>query len=309
MRQIFLACFALCFFVSWQTDSLAETIQGNLSGRLEVPAMSSGKARAGHRVAVTPTEYESTEVHHTVYLPEDWTPSPIGESKYPVIVEYTGNRWPQSGSTGRVEDAALGYGISGGRFIWVTLPMIDFDGKKNAVRWWGNIDATLAYAKVNVPRVCSEFGGDPNAVVLCGFSRGAIATSFLGLHDDEIAKLWCGFVSHDHFDGQKAWKGTPWGHPIDDYRRAAASRLQRLKGRPFLVCQSPDTKQVSAYLKDQISLEPFTFVDVEQRSILGGFPNDIASHSHNDRWLLVDSPARRKVWRWLDEVVLPLDAK
>ncbi len=35
--------------------------------------------------------------------------------------------------------------------------------------------------------------GIPPAVVLCGFSRGAVAVSYVSLHDDEIAKLWAGF--------------------------------------------------------------------------------------------------------------------
>jgi hypothetical protein len=33
-----------------------------------------------------------------------------------------------------------------------------------------------------------NFGGDASAVVLTGFSRGAIACGYLGMHDDETAK-------------------------------------------------------------------------------------------------------------------------
>jgi hypothetical protein len=286
-----------------------KAIESKQLKQLHVPKVSQGKPRAGHRVSVTPPEYESTQVHHTIYLPKNWAASNTGEIKYPVIVEYTGNQWPQSGSTGRVEDASLGYGISGGRFIWVTLPMIDVDGKQNARRWWGDVDATLAYATKNIPRICDEFGGDPDAVILCGFSRGAIATSFLGLHNDEIAKLWCGFVSHDHFDGQQAWKGTRWGYPLAAYRKDAVNRLRRLNKRPFLVCQSPDTKKVREYLEAHISIDSFTFVDADQESIFRVFPNPVAMHSHNDRWLLVDSPARRHVWRWIDELVGPGDSR
>ena len=62
--------------------------------------------------------------------------------------------------------------------------------------WFGDINATVSYAKTNIPRICREYGGDCSKVLLCGFSRGAVAVSFIGLYDDEIAKLWTGFYAH-----------------------------------------------------------------------------------------------------------------
>ena len=106
-------------------------------------------------------------------------------------MEYTGNRWAASGSTGRVEDAALGYGLTGGRgCLWAVLPCVAEGRQENALTWWGDLAATLDYARINVPRICHEFGGDPDNVILCGFSRGAIACNFLGPADDEISGLW-----------------------------------------------------------------------------------------------------------------------
>ena len=59
-------------------------------------------------------------------------------------------------------------------------------------QWWGDPPdhdprPTLEYAKRTVAQVCQDFGGDTERVVLMGFSRGAIACGFLGLHDDEVA--------------------------------------------------------------------------------------------------------------------------
>ena len=51
------------------------------------------------------------------------------------------------------------------------------------------------------------------AVILCGFSRGAIGVNYIGLHDDQIAALWAGFITHDHYDGVLEWKGQAWGSP------------------------------------------------------------------------------------------------
>lgn len=70
--------------------------------RLQTPVMTEGQPAAGRRVRQTAPEYAGTEVHHSLYLPVDWA---MGKT-LPVVVEYTGNRWAASGSTGRVEDAA-----------------------------------------------------------------------------------------------------------------------------------------------------------------------------------------------------------
>ena len=264
---------------------------------LAVPAVSPGAPSAGKRVRVTPPEYKGTKVHHTLYLPRDW--SSDSEKRWPVIVEYTGNRFPASGSTGRVEDARLGYGVSGGNSIWVVLPFVNTEGEANAVRWWGDELATVEYAKRNVPRICKRYRGDPRRVILCGFSRGAIAVSYIGLHDDAVAKLWSGFMTHDHFDGVRQWRGTAWGTPLGIYRAAATERLKRLRGRPLLVCQSPGTEDVRAFLAPRVK-SGVTLLDVDTRGILGAFPNSIAKHPHTDGWLLVDSDARKKVWAWVE---------
>ena len=274
------------------------------SAELELPAVSNGPPAAGRKVAVTAPEYAGTGVHHMLYLPPDWKPEWKKQGRsWPVIVEYTGNKAPSLGSTGRVEDAALGFGISGGRFIWAVLPYVSKNHDRNEVTWWGDEKATVAYAKTNVPRICAEFGGDARAVFICGFSRGAIGVNYLGLHDDEIARLWCGFISHDHYDGVWEWKGTTWGTPLDKYRSGAADRLRRLKGRPALVCQNGGTRVIQEYLTGRLSSVEFTFLTVHTDDIFTKFPNELAMHSHTDRWLLKDSPDRQQVWAWVEHVL------
>jgi len=271
---------------------------------LNVPTAAPVEPTADKRAIVTTPEYAGTEVYHTLYLPPDWTSDWQAQNKsWPVIVEYTGNKAPSLGSTGLVEDAALGFGITGGRFIWIVLPYVSSDHQRNELTWWGDIEATVAYAKTNVPRICEMYGGDPQSVLLSGFSRGAIAVNFIGLHDDEIAKLWCGFVTHDHYDGVKEWKNTTWGSPLDRYREAAASRLRRLQSKPVLICQNQSTEAIQSYLQPYRSLAAFTILTIQTEEILGAYPNDFAIHAHNDRWLLRDSPARTQVWQWVDRVI------
>ena len=56
---------------------------------LTSPVTTDEKPAAGKRVRQTAPEYRGTRVHHVLYLPTDWNPG----KKYPVFVEYAGNRW------------------------------------------------------------------------------------------------------------------------------------------------------------------------------------------------------------------------
>ncbi len=277
--------------------NLATTL---LAADLALPPLTDGPPSAGKRAKVTPAEYAGTQVRHVIALPDDWTPDWKARGKsWPVIAEYTGNYFPTSGSTGEVEGAALGYGLSRGRAIWVVLPYVAKDHKANERTWWGDIDATVAYPKTNLPRICAEFGGDPKRVVLCGFSRGAIAVSFLGLHDDEIAQLWCGLWAHDHFDGVREWKGHVWGSPLARYREEAAVRLRRLNGRPLLVSQGgAETKEFIA----SVAPTNVTHLTVDMGALFGTFPNDFVKHPHNDRWPLRDGAATQAARAWFERV-------
>jgi hypothetical protein len=267
---------------------------------LTLPTLTDQGPQAGKRAAVTAPEYAGTKVRHIIALPDDWTPDWQAKGKrWPVIAEYTGNYFPTSGSTGEVEGAALGYGLARGKAIWVILPYVAKDRTKNERTWWGDIDATVGYAKANLPRICAEFGGDPKKVVLCGFSRGAIGVSFLGLHDDEVAQLWCGLWAHDHFDGMLEWKGHAWGSPLARYREEATVRLRRLAGRPLLVTQAgAETKKFIAV----VAPTNVEFLTVDMGALFGTFPNELAKHPHNDRWPLRDGPATEAARAWFARV-------
>jgi len=243
---------------------------------------------AGIRVRQTAPEYQGTDVYHSLYLPVDWTPG----GNHPILVEYTGNRFPPGKGSGEVKDASLGYGISGGRqFIWIVMPYIESDLRRNTVNWWGDRQATIDYCKTNLPRICRQFGGDSDNVIFCGFSRGALGVSYIGLADDEIASMWKAGVTHDHFDGQRTWN-----YPYSD-RSSALKRLHRLEGRPMLVCGSGNE-----YLKGHPRLAAFTFMPVAVAQIYN-IPEGPVLHSHTDRWMHRDSPQRQQLRRWVQQVV------
>lgn len=275
----------LLFALSW----LAEVRAADLV----TPPMTNEEPGAGRRVRQVAPEYAGTEVYHSLYLPVDW----VSGGSFPVIVEYTGNEFPQGKGSGEVKDANLGYGLSGGEgFIWVVMPYVQEGRRENAVKWWGDRQATVDYCKVNLPRICEQFGGDLKKVIVCGFSRGAIGSSYIGLADDEISSFWKGMLTHDHFDGQKTW-----GYPESD-RASALKRLARLDGRPVLICGQKASAVRDGYLVDHLDLADFAFLDVPTTEIFD-IPEGPYIHPHTDLWMHRESPYRQRAREWLNRVV------
>ncbi len=252
---------------------------------LVTPPMVDAEPAPGRRVRQVAPEYEGTEVHHALYLPTNW----VRGKKFPGIVEYAGNGPYRNTygdhSAGTVEGSNLGYGISGGAdFIWISMPYVNRAEGKNQRRWWGDVDATIEYCKRTVRRVCEDYGGDPTAVILTGFSRGAIACNYIGLRDNEIAGLWLAFIAYSHYDGVRKWD-----YPESD-RASARARLRRLKGRPVFVCQERSVDQTRSYVETTGEQASFTFLTIPYRN-------------HSDTWTLRDIPARRQLRRWLQRVL------
>ena len=270
---------------------------------LTVPEITDHGPKAGLRVKVVPEAYEGTDVYYSLYLPENYKQG----NKYPVIVEYTGNEWKPSGSTGEVKDANLGFAIAKKlEAIWVVFPYI-----KDSIAvttWWGDEEATVAFALDNIRKVCSSFGGNPAEIFICGFSRGAIGVNYLGLYNEEIADVWLGFFTHDHYDGVKEWVGD-WGKPLSDYRQAAKERFRRIKGRNCLISQnvkegenSSETKKyIEEYRLDTLANITFNLVSVS--SIVPGIPSAFIPHSHTDKWLLYESRNANLVYDWFLETI------
>ena len=252
---------------------------------LHTPAMSAEEPGPGRRVRDTLPGLEGTGLYHVLYLLTDWTPG----ARYPVIVEYPGNGPYRNGHgdvcTGRPEHCNLGYGISGGTgFVWVCLSFVSDGGEEVQLQWWGDAEASVRYCKRVVDRVCRAFGGDRGAVILAGFSRGAIACNYMGLRDDSIAGLWLAFVAHSHYDGVRVW---PYA---DSDRRSALRRLVRLRGRPQFISHEGSVAATQEYVLGTGVEAPFTFVPLPYRN-------------HTDTWVLRDVPERRRLREWLRSVL------
>ncbi|MCA9214087.1 MAG: hypothetical protein KDB27_13540 [Planctomycetales bacterium] len=259
---------------------------------LQVPQMTSGNAAPGMRVKQRLPGYPDA-VYHALYLPTDWNRN----NKYPIIVELAGNG-PFTNpygdvSTGYVEGSKLGYGIaSGQKAIWLCAPFVNNAGSANVQTWWGNepdhdAEPTVTYLKKLVPFVCENYGGDANRVLLTGFSRGAIACNYIGLHDDEIASLWKAMILYSHYDGVHKWS-----YPESD-TDSAKQRLKRLGDCPQLICSEVfDGPTNIAGTRKFIAS---TQIKVRATYLSTGFRN------HNDAWILRPSDARRMLRLWVNE--------
>jgi hypothetical protein len=277
MKSVLLACL-------FAASAMAQTNLNDVPADLTPPNVEDGPALVGHRTRATTKGWEGTAVHHTIFIPAGL---PL-HGRLPVIVEYAGNGGytNQLGDTsdGSVEGCMLGYGLSGGKgFIWLCLPFVEVsDGKKqNAKKWWGDVEETKRYCIATVKDVCASIG-DANHVVLMGFSRGAIACNYIGLHDDDIASLWCGMLCHSHYEGE-------FKHPAADYA-AWPERLKRLGSRPQFISQEGGTQKTQQAIRNVGATGNFTFATLP-------FAN------HSARWVLCDLPIRQQARDWLTALV------
>ena len=259
-----------------------------LPADLVVPVAEEGEAAPGRRVFAATPGWEGTAVRHVTYLPRDWRPG----SSLPVLVEYPGNGGYRNDhgdvSDGTPEGCTLGYGLSAGEgFVWVCLPFVaqSPDGGREVCReWWGDLEETKRYCTATVQDVCRRFGGDASRVVLCGFSRGAIACNHVGLHDDAIAALWRGFFCHSHYDGVRSW---PYA---GSDRAAAVARLRRLGRRPQWISHELDVGPTRDFVEGSGVAGEFEFTAIP-------YPN------HTAGWVLRDIPERARAREWLRRTV------
>lgn len=268
----------------------------SVSPDLVVPPVTSDQLDAGRRCWV---EDEFSGVSYVVWLPPDWKAS----SSRPVIIELPGNggyRSPYGDTcTGRPEDCSLGYGVTGGTgAIWVCVPFLTAEGTDIAVTWWGDAPKydprpTVALLQRVVDFACSpQLNGDPQRVVLAGFSRGSIACSYVGLADPQIASLWRGMICYSHYDGVR----EAWPYPNCD-RTSALQRIRRLTDRPQFICHESDARPAVSLSAAQTFLEDAGMSGQHLTFCETGFRN------HSDQWVLRPGPARKRLRTWFQNLV------
>jgi len=278
---------------------------------LHTPKVIQGEPEPGKRVLQALPAYEDSNVRHALYLPIDW----IKDRTYPVIAEFTEN-----GGTVAGGKATQGYGISEGEgYLWVTLPYVSEDGKQDMDWWWGSPDRTADYAQAAIESICETWGGNADAVILTGYSRGAIACNYIGLRNERIAKLWLGMVPVSHYDN-RSWKQTK------AEQAGRVTRLRRLGSTPQYICgemhlaEKHNDRRLLAIVRER----KFTSIDTATRElnlksileqegirqfVMENHPDGNFTFAtfpwvnHYGDWILHDTPARMKLRKWVSDLV------
>lgn len=260
------------------------------------------------RVKETEPSYAArgSEMYHALYLPSDWVAN--ASTPFPIIVEYAGNGpWTSAYgdySPGTPEGSNLGFGLTAGAgAIWISMPFGDVNGSANQGWWWGcppqcglcnctgyfNATPTLDYTVRTLQYVASRYGGDASAVVLLGFSRGAIAVNYFGHYDASMAALWRGSVAYAHYYGSPSDTGFPY--PCAS-AACGVQALRRVRAPQFI------TQEQSAANATQQWIAA-SGVRINATYMSTGFCN------HNDAWILRPSHTRDVLRAWYVDLLPP----
>ena len=153
-----------------------------------------------------------------------------------------------------MKDANLGYGMSGGRRLHLGVDALRGEGRKtNAVTWWGDKQATVDYCKVNVPRICRQFGGDPKTSPSAVFRAARSAPATSGWPTTRLRH--CGRACSPTTTSMViSGSGVIRGRPGVGIEASGPP-----EGRPVLVCGTEAGKYADDFLKDHLDLARFTF--------------------------------------------------
>ncbi|WP_197167874.1 hypothetical protein [Neorhodopirellula pilleata] len=257
------------------------------TGRIDVPDMVEGSPAPGRRVRYRLSDDPDAEIYGTLYLPPDWNPN----KRYPVIAEFPGNIFFHAKacwSTGRPEQCQMGYGITlGTDAIWVSLPFVDRETGQIAEAGFGSRegDDTAAYTVRVIDDICANWGGDRDNLILCGFSRGAIACGYIGLRNDTIAGLWKGFVACQHYDGSN-WRQSRMEDAIE--------RAPRFRGRAIFQVDNSGSADNTGGTANYEQLMAHTDPAVKWTWVSSGLG------SHATAMFLDDRPSTQQLRQWFD---------
>jgi predicted outer membrane repeat protein len=278
---------------------------------LFIPDLSDERPAPGKRVRLKFPEYLNTEVYHSLYLPPDWNP----DERIPVMVNFPGNgpfasRFA-SRSGGFPESSPLGFGLSEGKFIDLGLPYIAIDSTIQQGGWWGDVKQTITYCIRAVRQICEEYGGDPSAVILTGFSRSAVGSGFIGRHTKEINDIWLAFFNYDGFDHPVYLEKNNYRYginsfnydPKDNKGTGSDTRFERIRGRAHLVINHGKADDIEkVYLKRVGSGMDYIYELAKKYKYPVEFHGDIY-RNHNATWVLRNTKMRKKSRDWLQNVL------
>ena len=154
-----------------------------------------------------------------------------------------------------------------------------------------NITPTIDYLHSALNQAFDLYGGDPERVVITGWSRGAIAVGAIGLHNDATSSLFKAFVPYSHLDGDCGWVDS--GEDAANSEAALQARWTRLGGRPTLYLGECAVATAEGPVWLQKIGQNGTKATSGMEFMTTGWAN------HNDAWVLRNSSARTYLRQWL----------
>jgi len=248
-----------------------------LSACLVPPLTTEGAPQAGKRVRVYLKAYP--KAYYVLFLPYNFTNK--GRKKWPVIIESPGNEY--EGLQGLPDDIFLGFGLTRGlNYIWVSVPFIDEEGQVLSMYWGKNPLSTVQLWQEVLEDLSRRFTIDHKKMVLAGFSRGAVSTSYIGNYTDAIRTKWVAYFACAHFDGC-----------CQTLLGSAEERIARIQGRKVCICvgtnDSAKTCSIHAYERLMRQGCPATYIE-------------IPGVDHRPDWILGESESAEKAREWLEAV-------
>lgn len=250
-----------------------ETSRNRDAKILTVPEVEEGVPEAGKRVKIYLPEYP--EAYYVLFLPYNFT----NTVKFPVIFESPGNVY-QEVSSGLPDSACLGYGISFGMdYIWVCVPFVDNTGHILRSFWDSDPLSSVNFWLAVLNDLNAKFRIDNDKIVLSGFSRGAISTSYVGNYNDEISSKWAAYFAHSHFDGC-----------CQTLLGSTEERLNRIQKKKVLISAGAlgTAKKCSWEAYTKLSKEEYSVTYIE-----------VPDLGHSPFWILEDSGAAKEARIWL----------
>ena len=238
---------------------------------LTVPEIEEGIPEAGKRVKIYLSEYP--EAYYVLFLPYNFTDT----AKLPIIFESPGNAYQE------ISNGCLGYGISFGMdYICVSVPFIDTTGHILRSGWGKDPSSTVDFWLAVLNDLNARFRIDNDKIVLSGFSRGAVSTSYIGNYNDEISSKWAAYFAHSHFDGCCQ---TLLGNTDE--------RISRIQKKKVLISVGGDdtAKKCSRGSYERLLKEGYDVTYIE-----------VPDLNHSPFWILENSESAQKARNWLQDL-------
>jgi predicted peptidase len=176
-------------------------------------------------------------------------------------------------------------------YIWVNLPILNATGNKMIDSYYPeNPSSTVACWLAILEDLNKKFPIDNNKIILAGFSRGAVAISYIGNWNGTISGKWAGYFAYAHFDG--CCQNIPG---------KCEERINKMQSKKILIMVGKNDRALIcsklAYQKLKKKNVKVTYIEIPDVDTPGW-----QNSSHNPYAVLEEAEWMEQARNWLDTV-------